>query len=206
MRQINAVFLDHDGTLGDSVDAIYNSAMYVLRMSGIPQISLHEFFEGLTVPFQDFLRELGVSASLEQVLDWYCLAAKNSVTTLLFSDVQPVLNQLHQSGVVLGVISANSEEILRKHLSEGGVINLFSEVHGDVQGKADTIRECALKYNSNLEQSLYVGDFPSDMRDGVQAGIIPVGITRRYQTADLLRRNGAKFVIENLYELLPLVS
>lgn len=205
MRHINAVFLDHDGTLGDSVDAVYNSAMYVLRMSGIPQISLHEFFEGLTVPFQDFLRGLGVTAPLEQVLDWYYLAAKNSVTTLLFSDVQPVLNQLHQSGVVLGVISANSEEILQKHLSEGGVINLFSEIHSDIQGKIETIRECALRHG-NLEQSFYVGDFPSDMRDGVQAGVIPVGITRRYQTADLLRRNGAKFVIENLYELLPLVS
>ncbi len=200
------VLFDYDGTLCDSIEMICNGISYVLTMSGIKsQEVMRPFFETFCFPAENFYRSFGVTAPLEQIASWY-FSVTNHARAQLFSEVHTVLPQLHQQGVILGIISANGEQALRSRLTGENLIHLFSEIHCGIESKPELIRSCALAHSEDLEQCFYVGDIAADMRDAKEAGVQAVGVTHNFPSADILKRNGADIVITKLRELVPIIT
>ncbi len=87
-------------------------------------------------------------------------------------------------------VTAKSERLSRRCLEEVGLVvdGVVGHVHGDE--KRDALRACGA--------AIYVGDTIADVRAGIDAGIIGIGVATGMHSAPQLTEAGASVVFESL--------
>lgn len=204
MRPFDAVFFDYDGTLCDSMGMIYQGVCNVLVQSGVPVPTIEKFLAVFRVPYLPFYRSMGVTAPVEMIREWY-FGAVDHVSAPLFPDSIPILQELRSQDLIVGMVSANRDHIVRQRLEQDGIFTLFNFIYCNAEEKSIALREGLKKNGLAPNKTAYIGDIASDMSDARTAGVIPIGITRGYPSRQVLQENGAEHVITHLDELLPIV-
>ena len=64
---IRNVIFDWSGTLVDDLEAVWRSTNYTLKQSGVPEMSLSEFRDEFSLPFDEFYARVTPGVSLEQL-------------------------------------------------------------------------------------------------------------------------------------------
>lgn len=164
-----------------------------------------QFLRTFHAPYEACYRRLGVTASPDEIWQWYEEATLESEAEV-FPDVLPVLDHLTtEFNVVSGIITARSAAPVRKKCEEAGIANHLSFLIGGVPDKVPSLMNVCKTTGIDPGRMWFVGDTISDMRDGRIAGVRCVGITRGNQVADVLLEAGAEVCIENLDELSELI-
>ena len=68
---IRNVIFDWSGTLVDDLEAVWRSTNYTLKKSGVPEMSLSEFRDEFSLPFDEFYARVTPGVSLDQLEVWY---------------------------------------------------------------------------------------------------------------------------------------
>jgi len=121
-----------------------------------------------------------------------------------FPDTERALNEIHQRGYKIGIISRNGKTAIKEVLSR------FSFPHDVVLTRDDVEKikpdpSHLLKAINVLglkpSHTAMVGDHPIDMKCGKGAGVFIVGVLTGVSTERDLREAGADVIVRNLAEL-----
>lgn len=213
--KIKAVIFDLDGTLTDTLADLTNSVNYALSQLGFPQRSAEEVrsFVGngvrrlinLSVPF----------GTAEKICE-ECLGVfkthyeKNScVKTKPYDGAIKVLETLKNKGIKTAVVTNKvhwaAEKIVR-HFFDGLIDVTVGQVDGLAQKpEPDGIFFVLEQLGIAKENAVYVGDSEVDCITAHNAGMPCIGVAWGFRDREILKKNGADYIISEPQEILNCV-
>ncbi len=212
-KKIRGIVFDLDGTLIESYGAVY--------------LGLKECFEHFRkemFPFQDLQIYLksDLEATLsqffkpEEVLRAVPIMRKRYEEVYLdhthFLDgAKEVINILRSDGLVLGVASNKFGRFSRGALMHLGVSDCFKSVvgAGDVPRNKpfpDMIHKALEEMGLPMEDAIFVGDTPTDIETGKEAGIDTYALPTGFHSKKELSQGTPKRILKHLRELPRLVK
>lgn len=210
------VMLDFDGTIARTIPAILHASEKMLNMHGyeIDPVMVERNF-GLALPdaFRCFANDPTIDdATIEQMIVEFNAIYRNECEPLieLFEGVIETLDKLHKAGVTLLIASNNIRGVLNRLSERLNIAQYFDGIvcADDVVNTkpAPDIALLALeRYNIKAEEALVVGDSTYDMDMGGGAGCDLCGVSFGSHTPEMLRRKGAKYIIDHFSELEKIV-
>jgi HAD superfamily hydrolase (TIGR01549 family) len=180
---MDAIVFDWDGTLVDSLPAIFDANLRVLEEYGLPFDD--ERYRAAYVPdWRLMYQRLGIP---DDALDaagerWLALYAETDAAALL-PRISDSLQRLSDAGYVMGLVTAGHSDVVNRQVERFGIGHLLPvRVFGndDVATKPhpDPLH-LALRQLDRAERvgtARYVGDVPDDMRMARAVGALGVGI------------------------------
>ncbi len=206
---------DLDGTLIDSREDIARGVNAVLAIMELPKLAMPEVIrfvgDGMEALIERVLRDVtGAEPDEESIRIGVRLLVEeygNHLldTTRLYPGVRETITDLHWAK--LGLVSNKPEALSRRILSLLGLADRFCSVLGGdslPQRKPEPapILEAVLRCNSEVGETVMVGDSPSDIVAGKRAGVITCGITSGYRTREELLATRPDVLIDHMQELL----
>jgi len=214
-----AVIFDLDGTLLDTIEDLLDSMNVVMGEVGVPghDVARAKVYVGdglrnyvlRALPEEMRADEAIVARCCERFSEEY--AKRWHVKTRAYDGVAELLTELNRRSVPVSVLTNKPDEfaqvVVRKFLAQCQ----FAVVRGV---RADGVKKPdpagALEIAAALDvlpsECLYLGDTNTDMRTASAAGMFAVGITWGFRSADELRENGSKIIIDKPLQLLSLLD
>lgn len=197
---VQAVGLDVDGVLRDTAYQVYRSLCKAVRELGGSPPDHETFVRSYTVDFLPFYRACGVGAPKDEITQTF--RKHHDVNDLVppFHDVSEFLDNLRASGLAAFVVSSSRRERVQGWLATHGLYDKFAHVASASSDKVASLWAACRTLGVEPEQACYVGDLGCDMRDARKALLIPIEITRGYETRKALYECGAAIVVSTFAE------
>jgi phosphoglycolate phosphatase len=195
---VEAVVFDWDGTLVDSLPAIFDANRRVLEEYGLP-FDLERYRAAYVPDWRLMYQRLGVpddvlEAAGERWLELYVAAEPAG----LLPGVASALRRLAAAGFVMGLVTAGDREVVEAQLERFGIADLLPiRVFGSDPIASKPHPEPLLRALTQLGRAervataRYVGDVPDDMRMARAVGVIGIGIESSMGSRDDLFAAGA---------------
>ena len=204
---MDAIVFDWDGTLVDSLPAIFDANLQVLAEYGLPFDDAR--YRAAYVPdWRLMYQRLGIpddalEAAGERWLELYRSAGEAG----LLPRVRTSVERLADAGFVMGLVTAGHRDVVEAQLVRFGLAELLpvrvfgndpiaSKPHPD-----PLLRALAeLNRSERIATARYVGDVPDDMRMARAVGTLGIGIESAIGTRDDLVAAGAHAVYPGVAE------
>lgn len=199
---MDAILFDWDGTLADTLGAMYGANVAVMDRLGLP-FDEELYRRSITSDWRAMYRRLGVPIERIDEANEHWWAILDQGDAALFPGVREALDRLAAAGHPLGLVTAGLSDRVGAQLRCHGLERMFgSIVYGDdlfADGrplhKPDPapLRRALAKLDclDRPERSVYVGDTPDDMRMALAVGTVAIGIESVFGDAAELRAAGA---------------
>jgi phosphoglycolate phosphatase len=202
---MDAIVFDWDGTLFDSLPAIFDANRQVLEELGLP-FDNDRYRAAYTPDWRLMYQRLGVPDDALETAGRRWVELYRAVADAgLLPGVRESLERLVGDGFVLGLVTAGDRDIVTAQLERGGLDRLVTaRVFGTDPIAAKPHPEPLLSVLSELDRSeriataRYCGDVPDDMRMARAVGAVGVGIESSFASAAELRAAGATVVFPSV--------
>lgn len=202
------VIFDFDGTIADSLETVIT--IYRELTGDDRPLTRVEIDELRKLPVNKLIKAVGVPLWRVPALltRGRRLMHGHLKDVTIFPGLPEVIKQLHDSGVVLHIVSSNSKANVEEFLSRHDMRQYFSEIHGSIGlfQKTKTLKSIMLRYRLDPKATWYVGDEARDVTASRKAGIAVVSVTWGYQHRDLLEKMNAQHLADTPQQLLETVS
>jgi HAD superfamily hydrolase (TIGR01549 family) len=204
---MEAILFDWDGTLVDSLGALYRANLAVMSAFGRPYDEA-TYRATYQPDWRPMYRRLGVPEDrLDEANELWLAAYDLGSSSELFPGTGDALDRLSRTGVRLGLVTAGERSVVRPQLDRLGLAGRFTvEVFGDdhlVHKPDPAPLQAALRELGVADRpaaAAYVGDFTDDMRMARAAGTRAIGVASVLaDRADLLAA-GAHEVVASVAE------
>lgn len=210
-----AVFLDLDGTVIDSLRDIVDAVNYTMRHFGLPVFSREELRPklgwGVSTLMKLALPETS-EARREELLAFYrpYYAVHAGDHSRPFEGILPMLEAMKDAGLVLAILS-NKPDTAVQPLAEkyfSHVVALSAGERPEVKRKPapDMLIKAAEALKVDLNRCLYVGDSEVDIDTANNTGIDCACVTWGFRTREELTRAGAQYIFDTPKELLAFAT
>ena len=184
-----AIF-DFDGTLADSFPFFLSVFNTIADRHGFRRIDVERAGELRRYNVHQMMDHVGLPAwKLPLASKTFMAMMQDSAHTVpLFDGIAAALRHLHERGVVLTVVSSNSERNVRTVLGPEltALIRQF-DCGMSVFGKASRIRAVLKACGVAPVDALYIGDQPTDAEAARKAGVAFGAVHWGYATIESLR-------------------
>lgn len=199
---MDAILFDWDGTLADTLGAMYDANVAVMAHLDLP-FDEERYRRSITSDWRVMYERLGVPTERIDEANEHWWAILDQGDAALFPGVREALDRLAAAGHPLGLVTAGLSQRVGPQLRRHGLEEMFgSIVYGDAlfaDGRpvhkpdpAPLRRALAeLGCLDRPERSVYVGDTPDDMRMALAVGSAAIGIESVLGDAAGLRAAGA---------------
>lgn len=215
MKQL--VIFDLDGTLLNTIDDLGMATNHALHALGFPehQLSAYPLFvgNGITRLIERALPEgeaspENVKAVRELFIEHYDEHLCDR--TVPYDGIPDLLMDLHRQGVRLAVASNKYDKAVKRLIAHFFPMVEWAAVEGhkpDYPVKPDPsiVFEILSKSPTPKADVLYVGDSGVDIETARRACVESVGVTWGYRPARELRQAYADHIIDNPFDILPLI-
>ena len=208
------VLFDYDGTIVDSAKMIVKGAIEAFRMCGLPDPDPNKVRENIGKPLAtalDAYAPEGYEVNPEMISNayrkWYAEQGRLGLQDEpLFPGMFKLINDLKiNKEFHIGVATNKSRIALNNGLKKHNLINIFDITLTMDEAKAKPDPDMAIQAMSmlNIEKksTIIVGDTINDIGLGVNAGINSFGVAWGYNSIEMLRNEGADFIIKDSEEL-----
>ena len=208
------VLFDYDGTIVDSAKMIVKGAIEAFRMCGLPDPDPNKVRENIGKPLAtalDAYAPAGYEVNPEMISNayrkWYAEQGRLGLQDEpLFPGMFKLINDLKiNKEFHIGVATNKSRIALNNGLKKHNLINIFDITLTMDEAKAKPDPDMAIQAMSmlNIEKksTIIVGDTINDLGLGVNAGINSIGVAWGYNSIEMLRNEGADFIIKDSEEL-----
>jgi len=211
----NTVIFDLDGTLLNTLEDLCDSLNEVLEQKGFEAKSLEDVkrFVGngvrnlvrLSIP--EHCSEDEVTYIMEEFKDNYSHNMQNK--TRPYNGIMELLLDLNRFNYKIAIVS-NKFDPAVKELARTYFGNLITVAIGetsDIKRKPapDSIFTAVKELGSKLSSTILIGDSETDVQTAKNAGIACIGVTWGFRCREVLREEGADFLIDTPKELLTLI-
>ncbi len=208
------VLFDYDGTIVDSAKMIVKGAIEAFRMCGLPDPDPNKVRENIGKPLAtalDAYAPEGYEVNPEMISNayrkWYAEQGRLGLQDEpLFPGMFKLINDLKiNKEFHIGVATNKSRIALNNGLKKHNLINIFDITLTMDEAKAKPDPDMAIQAMSmlNIEKksTIIVGDTINDIGLGVNAGINTIGVAWGYNSIEMLRNEGADYIIKDSEEL-----
>ncbi len=213
-----AVLFDLDGTLLDTLEDLANSMNVILKAHGMNTFPVEDYKEFLGYGLEGLIRCVIPKAQVNDKLVHEYLADMKveygkrwAEKTRPYPGIPELLDELQRRGLKLVVLSNKMDDytkIIIKTLLPDWKFNIVRGLKENSPPKPDPTS--ALQIADALKIApkdfLFLGDTDIDMQTANAAGMYAVGVLWGFRTADELRENGAKILIESPLQVLELLN
>jgi HAD superfamily hydrolase (TIGR01509 family) len=200
---MDAIVFDWDGTLADTLGAMYHANVAVMARLGL-SFDAERYRRSITADWRVMYERLGVPAErIDEANDhWWAILDQDDAA--LFPGVREALDRLEAAGHPLGLVTAGLSGRVGPQIRSNGLERMFqSIVYGDDRYADDLpvhkpdpapLRRALAELGclDRPERSVYVGDTPDDMRMAAAVGAVAVGIESVFGVVAELRAAGAR--------------
>ena len=204
---MDAIVFDWDGTLVDSLPAIFDANLRVLDEYGLPFDEAR--YRAAYVPdWRLMYQRLGLpDHALEAAGERWLALYRETDSAALLPRVSESLQRLSDAGFVMGLVTAGHSDVVERQLERFGIGHLLPvRVFGndDVATKPhpDPLL-LALRQLDRAERvatARYIGDVPDDMRMARSVGALGIGIESSIGSRAELLAAGASEVYPGVAE------
>lgn len=206
-----AIF-DIDGTLVDSRASIHQAATEASRALGLPEPSYDRVrrIVGLSLPHALQVLEPDLSPDDLARFTAEFRASFNRMFEAgheepLYPGAVELLRRLHRDGWKLSLATGQNRRGVARNLAREGWADLFVSSHcaEDGPGKPDPAMLHAAMAVCDVEASatVMIGDTAHDAEMATAAGVLPLGVSWGFHTAEEQRASGARHVATSFGEL-----
>lgn len=196
------VIFDFDGTLVDSLPVVVRIANQMVPKLNITQDEL-EKIRGM--PAREIIKYSGVSyfKLARLMIRGKKIMGQHLDELKVFNGIDAMVKQLHQAGLVLSVVSSNSEVNIRKVLKREGVEQYFTGVYGNVGlfAKSRVFKVVLKKQRASANDAIYVGDEVRDIDSARKSGLPVVSVTWGYNNEAILKKSKPTYLAHSPKEL-----
>lgn len=209
MAKLEAVVFDADGTLFNSFELIVEAYTHVAKTHNLaePSVDMIKKHLRLANPLSVILADLFPGSDVaELAVTNNTFYVENALRVAGYEGMQDMLDQLADKGISMAILTGGTHkvhDILRLHQ----VSHYFmSVVHSEritehkphPEGYLLALKECG---NIAPENSVMVGDSPSDIGAGLRAGArATIGLTHGNASRQDLVDAGADYIVDSLHE------
>lgn len=211
MAKYDAIIFDWDGVIYDSIAQVAQNSVEVCKTYGV-DITTDHYYKHFSQPWWVWYRDLGIPTETDEQkieLDrrYWEIHKLTHADHQIFPDVVETLQGLEEKGIHLGIISAGLGETIKSILKKENLDSLFSEqdIIYRADHKVERIKEFCERNNFDLDKVLMVGDLPSDIENGEEAGVKTVGIARWESAIERLKKFQPDYLFESLTEILDII-
>ena len=226
-----AIIFDFDGTLVDISEALHKSVEEVFEyykieadvdktiveiaalletMQGypLPKIILqsYDMFKYITtLESLSFLKKLRVAAKMFSKFLTYAEDAP------LFPNTIKLIKKLKKSSD-LYIVSHNQTKNIIDRLEIEGIVDYFKGIYGadllpELKPSPNSLLPVFENYKtSRVDDFVMIGDMPSDIEAGQEAGIWTIAIASGVSNKEVLNNTGANLIVDSLNNLLELIE
>ena len=208
------VLFDYDGTIVDSAKMIVKGAIEAFRMCGLPDPDPNKVRENIGKPLAtalDAYAPKGYEVKPEMISNayrkWYAEQGRLGLQDEpLFPGMFELINDLkNNKKFYIGVATNKSRIALNNGLKKHNLNNIFHITLTMDEAKAKPDPDMAIqamsKLNMKKKSTIIVGDTINDIGLGINAGINSIGVAWGYNSIEMLRNEGADFIIKDSEEL-----
>ena len=202
-----AIF-DFDGTLADSFPFFLSVFNSIADLHGFRRIDVAKAGQLRHHGMRQVMAHVGMPAwKLPAASRTFMAMMKDSAGEVaLFDGVAEALRHLHAQGVLLTVVSSNSEHNVRTVLGpELAALVARFECGMSVFGKASRIRAVLKRCAVAAREAIYIGDQGTDAEASRKAGVAFGAVHWGYATIDALRLAGADVEFTTPHDLTRIV-
>lgn len=211
----NTIIFDLDGTLLNTLDDLRDSLNEILKRFGYEARSIEDVkrFVGngvynlvrLSVP--ETCNEEKIQNVLAEFREHYSHNLQNK--TRPYQGITELLLDLNRYNYKLGIVS-NKFDSAVKELAGIYFGNLIRVAIGETENirrkpAPDSIFAAVDELGSELNKTILVGDSETDVRTAKNAGIPCIGVTWGFRCREVLRAEGADYIIDTPRELLTII-
>jgi len=195
---MDAIVFDWDGTLVDTLGALYRANESVLSGLGLP-FDLDLYRQHYAPDWRLMYQRLGVPPDrLDEANEQWLRAFDGAALGEPFPGTVEAMARLAAAGMSLGLVTAGDRDIVEGQLARSGLADLLTvRIYGDdlPVHKPDPrpLREALFRLGlgDRPNSAAYVGDAPDDMRMARTVGVRGVGISSVLGSPAELRAAGA---------------
>ena len=212
------VLFDYDGTIVDSAKMIVKGAIEAFRMCGLPDPDPNKVRQNIGKPLATALNAYspkGYEVKAELISNayrkWYAEQGRLGLQDEpLFPGMFKLINDLkNNKEFLIGVATNKSRIALNNGLKKHNLTNIFDITLTMDEAKAKPDPDMAIqamsKLNIKKNSTIIVGDTINDIGLGVNAGINSIGVAWGYNSIEMLRNEGANFIIKDSEELFDII-
>lgn len=211
----DTVIFDLDGTLLNTLDDLRDSLNDTLIKKGYTSRSIEDVkrFVGngvrnlVRLSLPESCSEDDVTLVMEEFKENYKCNMQNK--TRPYNGIMELLLDLHRYNYKLAIVS-NKYDAAVKSLAKTYFGNLIPVAIGETseikrKPAPDSIFTAIQELGSDLSSTVLVGDSETDVQTAKNAGIPCIGVTWGFRCREVLRSEGADFLIDTPKELLTLI-
>ena len=208
------ILFDYDGTIVDSAKMIVKGAIEAFRMCGLPDPDPKKVRENIGKPLAtalDAYAPKGYKVNPEMISNayrkWYAEQGRLGLQDEpLFPGMFELLHDLKNNKKFnIGVATNKSRIALNNGLNKHNLNEVFDITLTMEEAKPkpdpDMAVQAMSKLNIEKKSTVIVGDTINDIGLGVNAGINSIGVAWGYNSIQMLRNEGADFIVNDSKEL-----
>ncbi len=211
----NTIIFDLDGTLLNTLDDLRDSLNVILIRKGYAPKSMEEVKRFVGNGARNLVRrsipticnEDEVTLILDEFKDNYKNNMQNK--TRPYNGIMELLLDLTRYNYKLAIVSNKFDAAVKElaNIYFGNLISVAIGESGDIKRKPapDSIYKAVKELGAQLDRTILVGDSETDVRTAKNAGIPCIGVTWGFRCREVLRAEGADFLIDTPRELLTLI-
>ncbi len=211
----DTVIFDLDGTLLNTIDDLSDSLNEVLKRNGYSTIEVDEVRRFVGNGARNLVRlslpENTSEDSITKIFEEFKIHYKNNMQnkTRPYNGIMELLLDLHRYNYKIAIVS-NKFDAAVKDLAQIYFGNLVSVAIGetnDIKRKPapDSVFRAIKELGADLNRAILVGDSETDVRTAKNAGIPCIGVTWGFRCREVLRSEGAEYLIDTPRELLTII-
>ena len=209
------VIFDLDGTLLDTLDDLTSAVNAGLSAYGFARRKKEEVLSfignGIAKLMERAANFQGDAKALLTAFKAY-YAVHCADQTKPYDGIIPLLKQLKEQGVKIGVLS-NKADFAVKQLIYG----YFGDIFDDVQGEDEehgvyrkpnpsALLSMMERLNAVPSQTVYVGDSDVDIQTAKNAGVNCISVSWGFKKKEFLKEQGASVIVDSVEELLETLT
>lgn len=206
---IRAIVFDWDGVIVDSMSSIALGIQATARHFGV-DISPEKIVDTYFQPREAFYASVGVDpAHGEELHAVHKIQIEKfrPESPVVFGDVLPVLEELRSRGIPLGVATQKEGGAIVSEIALLKLEHFFvpEAVLGGHDSKKEKLERIAGVLGCKTAEMLFVGDLPSDITAGKEAGSQTLGIARGGLGRERLEKANPDYMFSSFSGLLEIL-
>lgn len=211
----DTIIFDLDGTLLNTLDDLRDSLNIALAKHGYESRTIAEVRSfvgnGVKTLVQRSLPIHSSDEEIEQCLETFKTHYNTNMRnkTRPYDGIMELLLDLNRYNLKLAIVSNKFDDAVKELSKEyfGDIIQVAIGESATVKRKPapDSVFAALKELGSDINKSVFVGDSETDVKTAKNAGITSIGVTWGFRTRDILRSEGADYLIDTPKELLTLI-
>ncbi len=217
---IKGVIFDLDGTILNTIDDLADSMNYMLTQFGYPEHSeLFYHMQAVGSGAKNYVKNCLPEAirendeQVEKCLNFYkkYYNEHSSIKTKPYDGIPAVMQFLADAGIQIAILSNKPDEpvkiLAKQWFSAFNIPCVYGERAG-VPRKPDPQGPLAVAEEMGLLPSeiAFIGDSDVDIKTGINAGMIAIGVLWGFRTKEQLKAAGAEYLAETPEKLIALIK